>query len=82
MKPIGKFKVKPKLPPPLEKILYLAYNLRWAWNADTIEVFRRLDNDLWDQSGHNPVRMLGMIDQDRLHVAANDDALLASVERV
>ena len=82
MKPIGKFKVKPKLPPQLEKIRELAYNLRWAWNADTVEVFRRLDSDLWDESGHNPVRMLGMIDQDRLHAASNDDALLASLERV
>ncbi|MCW5981517.1 MAG: alpha-glucan family phosphorylase [Bryobacteraceae bacterium] len=82
MRPIGKFKVKPKLPPALEKIRDLAYNLRWTWNADTVEIFRRLDSDLWDQSGHNPVRMLGMIDQDRLHLASNDDALLANLERV
>jgi starch phosphorylase len=82
MKPIGKFKVRPKLPPALEKIRELAYNLRWTWSADTVEIFRRLDSELWEQSGQNPVRMLGMIDQGRLQAAANDDALLANLERV
>ena len=29
----------------------LAYNLRWAWDHDTIELFRRLDSDLWESTG-------------------------------
>ena len=82
MKPIGKFTVVPKLPPALEKLRAVAYNLRWAWNHATVELFRRLDSDLWESTGHSPVRMLGAIDQDRLEAAASDDAFLAHLARV
>jgi starch phosphorylase len=60
----------------------LAYNLRWCWSHDTIELFRRLDRDLWETSGHNPVRLLGSIEQRKLESAAKDDAFLAHMRRV
>jgi len=82
MKPIRVFSVVPSLPKTLEGLRELAYNLRWAWNHETIELFRRLDSDLWEASGHNPVLMLGSIDQAKLETAARDDAFLAHVERV
>ncbi len=81
MRPIGTFFVKPKLPPPLERLRALAYNLRWTWSHDTIQLFRRLDADLWELCGHNPVKMLGLISQERLELAAADDAFLAHLER-
>ncbi|NIO11728.1 MAG: DUF3417 domain-containing protein, partial [Deltaproteobacteria bacterium] len=59
MKPIRTFNVVPSLPAPLEPLRSLAYNLRWAWNHETIELFRRLDSDLWEATHHNPVLMLG-----------------------
>ncbi len=81
-KPIRTFTVSPALPAPLEPLRALAYNLRWAWNHDTIELFRRLDSDLWEKSGHNPVLMLGTIDQAQLEAAANDEGFLAHLARV
>ena len=72
----------PSLPEPLEPLRELAYNLRWAWDHDSIELFRRLDTDLWESTGHNPVLMLGSIDQMRLVSAAADDSFLAHLERV
>lgn len=82
MKPIGKFTVVPKLPPALARLRDLAYNLRWAWHHDTRELFRRLDSDLWEATSHNPVRMIGAIDQTRLEAAVSDDAFLAHMDRV
>lgn len=82
MKPIQTFSVVPRLPVPLEALRELAYNLRWAWNHDSIELFRRLDNDLWETCGHNPVLMLGLIQQETLEQAARDDAFLAHLKRV
>lgn len=82
MKPIRTFTVVPSLPEPLEGLRELAYNLRWAWNHEAIELFRRLDSELWESSGHNPVWMLGSIDQAKLESAARDDAFLAHLERV
>ncbi len=77
MKPVHVFKVVPSLPAPLEGLRTMAYNLRWSWDHNTVEVFRRLDSDLWESTGHNPVRMLGLIGQAQLEAAARDEAFLA-----
>src|ERR1039458_9064464 len=77
MKPAHVFKVVPSLPAPLEGLRTLAYNLRWSWDHNTVELFRRLDGDLWESTGHNPVRMLGLIGQAQLEAAAGDEAFLA-----
>jgi len=82
MKPIRTFTIVPRLPAPLSRLRELAFNLNWAWNHDTIELFRRLDSDLWETSGHNPMMMLGRIEQQRLEEAAADDSFLAHLERV
>jgi glycogen phosphorylase len=82
MKPVHVFRVVPRIPAALERLRELACNLRWSWNHDTIELFRRLDSDLWEESGHNPVSMLGSIDQQRLEEAAADDSFLSHFERV
>ena len=81
MKPVHMFHVVPSLPAALEGLRPLAYNLRWAWDHDTIELFRRLDSDLWESTGHNPVLMLGMVDQAQLEAAARDESFLAHLER-
>ena len=82
MKPIGTFSVIPALPPPLERLRDIAYNLRWAWSHDAIQLFRHLDHDLWESTGHNPVLMLGTIKQEKLEEASRDDAFLAHLERL
>ena len=82
MAKVHAFHVMPAVPEPLQDLRVLAFNLRWAWDVETIELFRRLDSDLWESSAHNPVRMLGTIDQDKLKEASQDDAFLAQMDRV
>jgi len=82
MKPICAFSVIPALPSALEPLRELAYNLSWSWHHSTIELFRRLDSDLWETSGHNPLLMLGAVDQARLEEAAKDDGFLSHLEGV
>ncbi|GAB4410281.1 MAG: glycosyltransferase family 1 protein [Anaerolineae bacterium] len=82
VKPVAKVDVKPSLPPSLERLRELAYNLRWTWDHETIALFRRLDRDLWTETGSNPVWMLGRISQDVLQAAAEDEAFLAHLDRV
>ncbi len=82
MKPIRTFAVIPSLPSQLERLGDIARNLRWAWNHDAVALFRRLDESLWLEVGHNPVLMLGRIDQSRLEEIANDEAFLVQLERV
>ncbi len=82
MKPIRSLEVVPNLPPELECIRELAYNLRWSWDHETINLFRRLDKDLWESTGHNPVLMLGLISQERLNEAASDDGFRVHLDRL
>jgi starch phosphorylase len=82
MPTVHAFHVVPDIPPALLGLQRLAYNLRWAWNHEAIELFRRLDRQLWEQCYHNPVQMLAIISQERLREVANDEAFLAQLERV
>ncbi|HAX79553.1 MAG TPA: alpha-glucan phosphorylase, partial [Cyanobacteria bacterium UBA11372] len=81
MQPIRTFNVTPALPSRLEPLRRLAYNMHWDWNADTKDLFRRLDRDLWESSRHNPVLMLGTISQARLQEVAEDEGFIAQMER-
>ncbi|MHB0877159.1 MAG: alpha-glucan family phosphorylase [Anaerolineae bacterium] len=82
MKPVCTFTVLPTLPQPLEPLRKIAYNMRWAWDQDSISLFRRLDPDLWETTSHNPVMMIGTIDQARLEASAADESFLAHLDRV
>ena len=81
-KPIRTFSIIPALPEQLQPLWELAYNLRWSWKYDIIELFMRMDSELWEKTHHNPVRMLGTIDQTRLDQLANDVGFMAHLERV
>lgn len=82
MKPIRTFSVVPSLPRSIEGLRKIAFNLRWCWSHESVELFRRLDRDLWETAGHNPVLLLGTIEQAKLEEAAKDDAFLAHLSRV
>ncbi len=79
---ISTLKICPKLPLELESLSRVAYNLRWSWDHGAIELFRRLDSELWESTGHNPVLLLGSIEQFRLEAAAKDEAFLAHLNGV
>jgi starch phosphorylase len=81
MRPIRTFHVRPALPERLAALDELAHNLRWSWDHETISLFRRLDRDLWEETGHNPVLMLGTISQSRLVEASQDEAFIAHLDR-
>jgi glycogen phosphorylase len=82
LKPIRDLEVIPSLPPELECLRELAYNLSWTWDHETINLFRRVDRELWESTQHNPVLMLGTVSQERLNEAAQDSAFLAHLERI
>jgi glycogen phosphorylase len=81
MRPIRTFNITPSLPSALEPLRKLAYNLHWDWDFGTIDLFKRLDTDLWESSRYNPVLMLGTISQQRLQEVAADDGFIAQMTR-
>src|SRR5579859_8102538 len=82
IKPVTTVTVVPNLPQSLERLRELAYNLRWTWDHETIALFRRLDRDLWEESSHNSVWLLGRISQQQINAAAMDEAFMAHLDRV
>ena len=82
MKNVRRYSVVPSLPAALEPLRDLAYNLWWSWTPDAIDLFRRLDLDRWEACEHNPVTMLGSIEQERLAALAEDDGYLSHLKRV
>ncbi len=82
MKPIKSFTVSPVLPKKLKHLQDIAYNLRFSWNADMRDLFSRLDMDLWEETDHNPVKILSQLDQKLLNDKAKDDSYIYLLERV
>ncbi|MDR0289350.1 MAG: alpha-glucan family phosphorylase [Treponema sp.] len=79
---ITTYTVKPRLPASLKPLEEIARNLWLSWNYDAIQLFIRLDFDVWMQSQQSPVRTLGMVSQERLAQAAKDDSYLAALKEV
>ncbi len=82
MQAIHSYSVAPALPEKLLALQELSRNMWWCWCPEAIELFQRLDRKLWEQTQHNPVRMLGAIDQNTLRAVADDESFIAHLDRV
>ena len=82
MRKVRSFTVLPSLPEPLRDLKALANNMWWCWNTEYIELFRRIDRNLWERCGHNPVKLLGTVTQARLEDLAGNDGFLCELHRV
>ncbi len=78
---LHRFTVVPSLPKELEGLQTIAHNLWWTWEPEAIELFRRMNPDLWRETHHNPVKMLGTLQQSRLEELLADDGFLAHLRR-
>ncbi|MEP9385236.1 alpha-glucan family phosphorylase [Nocardioides sp. KR10-350] len=82
MRAIRRFTVRPVLPEPLHALSTLAGNLRWAWHPPSQDVFAEIDGDLWEATGHDPVRLLGEADRGRLDRLSTDERFLRRLAEV
>ena len=69
------------LPERLAGLAHLAHNLAWSWNRDARMIFREIDESLWHRLRHNPIRMLQLVEPDRLVQLANDAVFCARLDR-
>jgi glycogen phosphorylase len=70
------------LPKRLARLSELAYNLWWTWQPEAARLLGRLDYDLWERLGHNPIRLLREVGRPRLNQAAKNKEYLAAYERI
>ena len=74
--------VKSKLPEDLKCLDELAHNMWWAWNYEARELWRSLDEDLYEEVGHNPVLLLERLSYDRKKEIVKDKAIMKNVKEV
>lgn len=79
---IHKYTVVPRVPERLRALLEIARNLWWTWNRNAVALFRRIDLNLWEDSHHNPIALLGAIEPERLKALQEDEAFLAHMDAV
>src|SRR5258708_14800029 len=82
MQSVRTFNVSPRLPEVLEPLNDLARNLWWSGEWDGRNIFRELKPGLWDQTNHNPIRMLQLSKQGRLEEIASDEDYLRRMRHV
>src|SRR5205809_6861808 len=73
---------KRRIPPRIVRIEELAYNLWWSWNEEARALFEALDATLWNDTEHNPVKLLREVPEERLLNAAADPAFLKRSDTV
>jgi starch phosphorylase len=76
------YNVIPILPPALEPLREMVFNLWWTWEPSARRLFRHLDPELWNRTNHNPVRMLQLSRQARLLEVAQDDDFRRELKEV
>jgi len=64
------------IPSRLARLAELAYNLWWSWHPAAQELFRAMDDSLWEEVYHNPVRLLREIRQVTLERVARQPDFL------
>ena len=82
MKALRTYFVEPNLEGPLALLSELALNMRWTWDGDTRELFRRVDPDLWESTRRNPVKLLGEVTSSRYAGLLQDESFLYQLEKV
>ena len=68
----NKIMVNPQLPKKIDKLSKIANNLWWSWNTEFLKLFKKIDIDLWEKCGKNPVKFLKLVDQEKLENIAED----------
>lgn len=70
------------LPRRIRRLGELAYNLWWTWNPDAQRLYLRIDPVLWEETRHNPVRFLGLVDRSKLKAITQDRYYLEFYDRI
>ncbi len=82
MRALRSFAVRASLPDELGILATIASNLRWSWDARSVDLFRWVDPDAWEAAGHDPARMLGLVTRERFEELCEDGPFMAFLATV
>ena len=78
----NKITVNPQLPKKINRLSEIANNLWWSWNTEFLKLFKKIDIDLWESCGKNPVKFLKLVDQERLEKIAEDANFIKEYNKI
>lgn len=74
--------VKSRLPEELKHLDELAHNLWWVWNYEASDMWKSLDEELYEEVNQNPVLLLERLSYDRKEEIVKDKKIMKSVDNV
>ena len=74
--------VKSSLPKELASLDELAHNMWWAWNYEARNMWKSLDEELYEEVNHNPVLLLERLSYERKQAIVKDKAIMKKVKDV
>lgn len=74
--------VNPQLPKRIERLSEIAQNLWWSWNTEFLKLFKKIDMDLWEKCGKNPVKFLKLVEQSKLEQITTDNDFLRQYDKI
>ncbi len=74
--------VRSRLPEQLKCLDELAHNMWWVWNYEAQELWKSLDEKLFEEVKHNPVIFLERLSYDRKEAIVKDHAIMSRVKSV
>ena len=74
--------VKSSLPTELACLDELAHNMWWSWNYEARNMWKSLDEKLYEEVGHNPVLLLERLCYERKQAIVKDKTIMKHVKDV
>ena len=74
--------VRSTLPEELKCLDELAHNMWWSWNYEARELWKSLDENLYEEVDHNPVTLLERLSYDRKEEIVKDKNIMKNVKEV
>jgi glycogen phosphorylase len=74
--------IYPRYPDNLSKLYLLAYNLWCTWDYEAINLFYRIDANLFRSVKHNPVKFLLSLPEETIREISNDKGFLLELDKV
>lgn len=79
---IREYEVKITLPEKLKPLETVAYNLWWAWNTPASALYKEINEELWEESGHNPITVISSLTKEDCNRLLNDEVFMANLQDV
>lgn len=65
--------VESNIPKSLDGLKEISRNIWWTWNTKARELFEYIDEEIWEETAHNPIVLLDKVSYNRYQELENDE---------